>query len=83
MGAVAFSGVGKAREGRLKLVGNQLQSIMVQICLTIEALGACMVAMHLWTASGSRHVTCCMSLGFWRRTSRLLQIANLQGQCFQ
>ena len=33
-GAVASQRVTEAREGRLKLVGNQLLSVMAQACLT-------------------------------------------------
>ena len=35
-GAVASQRVTEAREGRLKLVGNQLLSVMAQACLTVR-----------------------------------------------
>ena len=38
-GAVASQRVTEAREGRLKLVGNQLLSVMAQACLTVRPTG--------------------------------------------
>ena len=38
-GAVASQMVTEAREGRLRLVGNQLWSVMAQACLTARPTG--------------------------------------------
>lgn len=38
-GAVASQRVTEARDGKLKLVGNQLLSVMAQACLTVTPTG--------------------------------------------